>query len=101
VRHEGIIERKAVGRERGTGNWKKFRALDCRKITSMSDQIPTDEKKECPLCNEFMKLELREVVDRIPGSPQEVKRQTYEWVCPECDYFEEDENAEGPSERPR
>jgi C4-type Zn-finger protein len=67
----------------------------------MDDKISFEERKECPLCNEFMKLELREVVDRIPGSPQEVKRQTYEWVCPECDYFEEDEDAEGPSERPR
>lgn len=55
------------------------------------DEKSAADRKECPLCNEMMRLELREVIDRIPGSPQEVKRQVQEWVCPECDYFEEDE----------
>lgn len=50
------------------------------------------EQKECPLCSEMMKIEIRETIERIPGSPQEVKRKMREWVCPECDYFEEDED---------
>ena len=50
-------------------------------------------QKECPLCGEIMRLETRESVSRVPGSPQEVKTITREWVCHECDYFEE---AEGP-----
>ena len=47
--------------------------------------------KECPLCGETMRLREREVIDRVPGTSQ-TKATTYrEWVCPECDYFEETE----------
>jgi uncharacterized protein with PIN domain len=52
-----------------------------------------DDEKECPLCSEKMKLVQREMVDRVPGSPQEIKRSVREWVCPECDYFEEVEEG--------
>jgi len=48
--------------------------------------------KECPLCGEAMRQQEREVIDRVPGS-SEVKRSKFvEWVCPECDYFEEAED---------
>jgi hypothetical protein len=33
----------------------------------------------------------RTIVDRIPGQAQEKTTKYYEWVCPECDYFEEEE----------
>ncbi len=46
-------------------------------------------QKECPLCGERMRLETRETVSRVPGSPQEVRTVVREWVCRECDYFEE------------
>ncbi len=50
--------------------------------------------KECPMCSESMRLETREQVDRVPGSSKTRTRLTREWVCPECDYFEEaDEEA--------
>ena len=42
------------------------------------------------MCGEFMRLHAVEVVTRIPGTSQEVKRQEREWRCPECDYFEEE-----------
>jgi C4-type Zn-finger protein len=45
--------------------------------------------KECPMCNELMRMRLAERVDRIPGTPQIVKREYKEWICPECDYFED------------
>lgn len=45
--------------------------------------------KECPMCGEFMREVTREVVTRIPGTSQEVKTAVTEWVCPECDYFED------------
>ena len=49
--------------------------------------------KECPLCTGAMRLVERTEIDRIPGAPQTSRRQTREWVCPDCDYFEEaDEN---------
>jgi hypothetical protein len=39
---------------------------------------------DCPLCGEAMRLSVREVQDRA-GSVQLVR----EWICPECDHFEE------------
>ena len=42
------------------------------------------------MCAEFMRLHVVEVITRIPGTSQEVKRVEREWRCPECDYFEEE-----------
>jgi YgiT-type zinc finger domain-containing protein len=50
--------------------------------------------KECPLCGETMRLSEREVQERVAGKTQMSSRQVREWICPECDYFEED-GAEG------
>ena len=30
-------------------------------------------------------------VTRVPGNPSATTRTTREWVCPDCDYFEEAE----------
>ena len=47
------------------------------------------------MCGEVMQLHKREVSDRVPGT-HEVKITTFgEWVCPECEYFEEAEESEG------
>jgi hypothetical protein len=46
-------------------------------------------QKECPQCGEFMRLSLREEIRHIPGSPQVLRTPIREWICPECDYFEE------------
>ena len=56
----------------------------------MSEQAKV---KECPLCGENMRLTERTTVDRIPGSSQSRTTRYFEWVCPECDYFEEVEGA--------
>ena len=45
--------------------------------------------KECPMCGERMRVREREIVDRVPGTPQTRTAKYREWVCPECDYFEE------------
>jgi hypothetical protein len=47
--------------------------------------------KDCPMCGETMRLREREMVDRVPGTPQTKTTRFREWVCPECDYFEEAE----------
>ena len=52
-------------------------------------------QKECPLCAESMQLVTRETLSRVPGSSQEIRTVVREWVCRECDYFEE---AEGLSD---
>jgi len=47
------------------------------------------------MCGEAMQLDTRERIDRIPGIGRAKTRQAQEWVCPECDHFEEaDEDLE-------
>jgi hypothetical protein len=50
--------------------------------------------KECPLCGESMRLDVREVHDQIPGHGESAARRRREWICPECDYFEEADAGE-------
>ena len=38
-----------------------------------------------------MKLRERQSVVRVPGNPNASTRVAREWVCPDCDYFEEAE----------
>lgn len=45
--------------------------------------------KECPMCNELMRMRTSERVDAIPGTSEAVRRAYREWICPECDYFED------------
>jgi transposase len=51
--------------------------------------------KECPMCGEKMRLQEREVVDRVPGTSQTKSTKFREWVCPECDYFEDADGEAG------
>jgi hypothetical protein len=39
-----------------------------------------------------MRLQTREATDQIPGTGQTTTRIEREWVCPECDYWEEAES---------
>lgn len=43
------------------------------------------------MCGERMHRKLRELVDIVPGTSEAKRRVTAEWICPECDYFEEEE----------
>jgi len=47
------------------------------------------------MCGETMRLSVREIRDAIPGSGQPSVRILREWICPECDHFEEAEPGEG------
>jgi acetone carboxylase gamma subunit len=51
--------------------------------------------RECPLCGESMRLSIREIQERVPGQSHGSVRLVREWICPECDYFEEAEAGEG------
>ena len=42
-----------------------------------------------------MRLSVREIQERLPGVSRLTARVVREWICPECDYFEEAETAEG------
>ena len=50
--------------------------------------------KECPMCGEMMRLRDREITDRVPGTLQTKTTKYREWICPECDYFEDYEIEE-------
>jgi YgiT-type zinc finger domain-containing protein len=52
------------------------------------------DSKECPMCGETMRLVTKERTERLPGSGQTVTRPVREWVCPECDYWEESDSDE-------
>ncbi len=41
-----------------------------------------------------MQLRTSETVVRIPGNPNATTRVAQEWVCPDCDYFEEADEEE-------
>jgi transposase len=45
--------------------------------------------KECPLCGGTMKATQRQSSMQVPGNPSATTRTTVEWVCPDCDYFED------------
>jgi ssDNA-binding Zn-finger/Zn-ribbon topoisomerase 1 len=47
--------------------------------------------KDCPQCGGTMRLKHTKNVIRVPGNPKSTTRTTAEWVCPDCDYFEEAE----------
>ena len=36
-----------------------------------------------------MRLHKRETVAQIPGTGQTSRDEVQEWICPDCDYFEE------------
>jgi hypothetical protein len=48
--------------------------------------------KECPMCGEKMRLREHEITDRVPGTSETRTSRQREWVCPDCDYFEEAED---------
>jgi ssDNA-binding Zn-finger/Zn-ribbon topoisomerase 1 len=49
------------------------------------------EQRECPLCGSTMRIKETQTVTYIPGNPTPVTRPHREWVCPDCDNFEEAE----------
>lgn len=53
---------------------------------------------ECPMCGDTMRLKEREEIQRIPGHSEVVRRTLREWVCPDCDYFEEEGTRREPEQ---
>jgi YgiT-type zinc finger domain-containing protein len=47
------------------------------------------DAKECPLCGSRMKVRTVVRTHRVPGSREAHTSRVSEWVCAECDYFEE------------
>ena len=51
--------------------------------------------RECPLCTADMRRVTRQVTTQAPGGAKPKTTSLDEWVCPDCDYFEEVEELEG------
>jgi C4-type Zn-finger protein len=49
--------------------------------------------RDCPMCGETMRLTEKQLTERVPGTPQTAASTIREWVCPECDYFEDAEDS--------
>jgi C4-type Zn-finger protein len=49
--------------------------------------MPT--RKECPLCGELMDLTQTQSSTQVPGNPKPTILVVSEWVCKDCEYFEE------------
>jgi ssDNA-binding Zn-finger/Zn-ribbon topoisomerase 1 len=47
--------------------------------------------KDCPMCGGTMRIRHTKATVQVPGNPRASTRPLTEWVCPECDYFEEAE----------
>jgi len=45
--------------------------------------------KECPLCGGTMQLKERTETTHTPGNPKTATKKVREWVCPDCDNFED------------
>ena len=65
-----------------------------RELATGSWPLATDPMtKECPQCGGDMKLQVRDAAERVADGQTRTRR-VREWVCPECDYFEEAESGE-------
>lgn len=42
-----------------------------------------------------MRLTEKDSVVQVHGNPNATTRRTREWICPDCDYFEDAEEEEG------
>ena len=49
------------------------------------------ESRECPMCGGTMRLKAIEQIVQLPGNPGPTTTAVHEWLCPDCDYFEEAE----------
>ena len=49
------------------------------------------DSRECPLCGGTMRFRITTTPVQVAGNPNATNQTTREWVCPDCDYFEEAE----------
>jgi len=55
--------------------------------------MPERVSRDCPLCGATMALKVSETIVHVPGESRTSTRQLREWVCPDCDHFEEAEEG--------
>jgi transposase len=62
-----------------------------RDIAVARTKIMPAPSRECPMCGGTMKLTEKDSVVLVPGNPLSTTRRSREWICPDCDYFEDAE----------
>jgi hypothetical protein len=73
--------------------YDRFGLVPCQgESRGLASDLDVDQR-ECPLCGEKMRLRTRNDNDRVPGTQEARSKPVKEWVCPECDYFEEVEES--------
>jgi len=56
--------------------------------------MPEEQTRECPLCGGTMRIKVIESVIHVPGNPTGTAKMSREWLCPDCDYFEDFDEGE-------
>lgn len=41
------------------------------------------------MCGGVMRVQARKLTDHVPGTHESRTRAVREWICPECEYFED------------
>lgn len=74
-------------------------AAGVRRLSSLRGNstvgVAMADQHECPLCGGTMRIRRAQTVVYVPGNPQPTTRPDAEWVCPDCDYFEDVEEEKG------
>jgi hypothetical protein len=65
----------------------------CVPVLTWFESSKTMPDKECPMCGTTMRLKITQVVTPVPGNPRPATRTLREWICPDCDYFEDAEET--------
>jgi len=52
-------------------------------------EVPEGPTRDCPLCGGTMRVKTTETVLLVPGNPTGTPKTSREWLCPDCDYFED------------
>jgi hypothetical protein len=68
---------------------QSFACQDPSQVVPSTRIMP--EVRECPLCGSSMAIKLTQTAAYIPGQSEAAVRTTAEWICPDCDYYEEAE----------
>ena len=74
-------------------SYDRVATAGCQGESRVLASAPNMEQRECPVCGERMRIQTREQTDRVPGTREVKTRAVREWVCPECDHFEEAEES--------
>jgi len=84
----GLIRKTFVRHQTLANDRSRSRACQGNEVELCSTRI-MPATSECPQCGGTMRLRESKTTTHVPGNPSATVRVTREWVCPDCDYYEE------------